>query len=702
MARNILQGVAETVVNTISEIEVKHKIEEMVISYNEYMTYRSKELQESLLSFKTFINGNNSSLLAFSAGINTDLTKNQLMIESLGSHVLNQIADIIVKNGEQYKAYTRNHNITNYRIDRYGHDTTLSRLIGPNYTTYSENALSGYKTEQTLHAGIGLHQSKYFYFKDANSESIDALKNNTDRTFNLHSGVYIGLNNFISYTGDTLFLGENSNSNASTNDEIKTAVSQDAIRNLVLPDGIITVHGDVNIGKNLKVTQTLEINSTSTFKDHIVVEKGDITLNNTSGVTTFKLTNSTGTLELARNAIISGSGLSAEELALEIKKGSLSLGYGDITLTRGSTTLTKGDLLLSEGNATLSNGSLTLSNGNLNLNGNQYIDNDNGIFIKSVNGTDGTGASTIMTNSKITLGQNGENVSIILGTADNTILDANTSHYNIFKTFNSLSTNVATFGGALKLVDTLNVMSSSLGSSIFSVNSTGNINTAGSIESGAGITSKSGTSTFVDLHAGALSVNGNSYVSGTLTVDKATNINNTLNVNLGITGLYGTLGNGSNIGGCTFNNGEMNGIATKAYYADLAEYYTTDEEYEPGTVLQYSRHNLFYEAELFTGGVLVGVVSDKPGYVLNSGLANEEQSSNAIVLKGRSPVKISSYCEKHLIVRGNVVLACCNDYGKAIVIDFNDYEFHKPDLEHRYIGRVLSPNIIDNKIEVKF
>ena len=75
MARNILQGVAETIVDNISEIEIKHKIEELVIGYNEAMTYRSKELQESILSFKTFLNENSSLIFSYVYGVSVDLTK---------------------------------------------------------------------------------------------------------------------------------------------------------------------------------------------------------------------------------------------------------------------------------------------------------------------------------------------------------------------------------------------------------------------------------------------------------------------------------------------------------------------------------------------------------------------------------------------------------------------------------------------------
>jgi hypothetical protein len=72
------------------------------------------------------------------------------------------------------------------------------------------------------------------------------------------------------------------------------------------------------------------------------------------------------------------------------------------------------------------------------------------------------------------------------------------------------------------------------------------------------------------------------------------------------------------------------GTATSAIYADLAEKYETDKEYEIGTVLEIGGDK---EATLFKGGTLAGVVSENPGFRLN-----ESCEGQFVALKGKVPV----------------------------------------------------------------
>ena len=72
------------------------------------------------------------------------------------------------------------------------------------------------------------------------------------------------------------------------------------------------------------------------------------------------------------------------------------------------------------------------------------------------------------------------------------------------------------------------------------------------------------------------------------------------------------------------------GTATSAIYADLAEKYETDKEYEIGTVLEIGGNK---ETTLFKGGALAGVVSENPGFRLN-----ESCDGQFVALKGKVPV----------------------------------------------------------------
>jgi len=79
------------------------------------------------------------------------------------------------------------------------------------------------------------------------------------------------------------------------------------------------------------------------------------------------------------------------------------------------------------------------------------------------------------------------------------------------------------------------------------------------------------------------------------------------------------------------------GTATKARYADLAEKYTVEEgvEHPVGTVMMVGKNSKFEIEPYQIGGVAVGVISDKPAYLMN-----EDCDGQAIALKGRVPVKV--------------------------------------------------------------
>jgi hypothetical protein len=79
------------------------------------------------------------------------------------------------------------------------------------------------------------------------------------------------------------------------------------------------------------------------------------------------------------------------------------------------------------------------------------------------------------------------------------------------------------------------------------------------------------------------------------------------------------------------------GRSTSASYADLAEKYTTDQEYECGTVIVVSHDDSGAEAtqSFASNQRVLGVVSTNPAHVMN-----DESTGQAIGLVGRLPVKI--------------------------------------------------------------
>ena len=82
------------------------------------------------------------------------------------------------------------------------------------------------------------------------------------------------------------------------------------------------------------------------------------------------------------------------------------------------------------------------------------------------------------------------------------------------------------------------------------------------------------------------------------------------------------------------------GTATSANYADLAEKYLADAEYEVGTVM--SVGGAFEVTACQEGDRALGAVSDKPAYLMNF----ELEGGTIVALKGRIPVKVSGTVKK--------------------------------------------------------
>jgi len=81
------------------------------------------------------------------------------------------------------------------------------------------------------------------------------------------------------------------------------------------------------------------------------------------------------------------------------------------------------------------------------------------------------------------------------------------------------------------------------------------------------------------------------------------------------------------------------GTATSARYADLAEKYTTDQEYSVGTVMAVGGVEETRSASF--SDIAIGVISAEPAYLMNS-----DSKGQAIGLKGRVPVRVTGPVSK--------------------------------------------------------
>jgi hypothetical protein len=86
------------------------------------------------------------------------------------------------------------------------------------------------------------------------------------------------------------------------------------------------------------------------------------------------------------------------------------------------------------------------------------------------------------------------------------------------------------------------------------------------------------------------------------------------------------------------NAGVYNGTATSARYADLAENYQADSQYEPGTVLVFGGANEVTVTNTKGDTRVAGVVSTNPAHLMNADLTGENVV--ALGLTGRVPCKV--------------------------------------------------------------
>lgn len=253
----------------------------------------------------------------------------------------------------------------------------------------------------------------------------------------------------------------------------------------------------------------------------------------------------------------------------------------------------------------------------------------------SITGT--TGAFTTLTATNLSAG----NISFT-GTASGTATTANVA---IYSRFNNTSTNASfspvftdrnTTGNASAFVGTgitFNPGTNNLATTTF----TGTFSGTASISSGSvtGITGAASTLVATNFSSGNAQITGGSITGGTgqFSTLTATNLSSG---NLQVSGAITPNANATvNLGSTTawFNN--IYGVSTQARYADLAEIYSSDQDYQPGTVVVFGADTEVTISTSLADNRVAGVVSTNPAYLMNSGA-----SGVAVALTGRVPCHV--------------------------------------------------------------
>ena len=156
----------------------------------------------------------------------------------------------------------------------------------------------------------------------------------------------------------------------------------------------------------------------------------------------------------------------------------------------------------------------------------------------------------------------------------------------------------------------------------------GTIETTGTVTGGT-ITDGSAT-----LVSGALSGATTGGFSGTVTAGSFTD--GALNINSG----HITSGASATFSG-NVDAANFNGVASSAKYADLAEIYSADADYEAGTIVKIGGDAEITQTTEHADVNVFGVISTDPAYLMNS-----DANGLPVALQGRVPVKVVGKIKK--------------------------------------------------------
>jgi hypothetical protein len=122
--------------------------------------------------------------------------------------------------------------------------------------------------------------------------------------------------------------------------------------------------------------------------------------------------------------------------------------------------------------------------------------------------------------------------------------------------------------------------------------------------------------------------------------------------------------NTSNIGSSSSKFSNIFGVTVNATYADLAEYYTSDEKYVPGTVVCFGGDKEITQSTQSHDPAIAGVISTNPAYLMNVDL----EDGQPVALQGRVPCRVKG------IIRKGDRLVASDVPGVAQKLDMGQYQ----------------------------
>ena len=182
----------------------------------------------------------------------------------------------------------------------------------------------------------------------------------------------------------------------------------------------------------------------------------------------------------------------------------------------------------------------------------------------------------------------------------------------------------------------------------------------------SGVMSATGNVRGGNINTGGLvtatgNVQGGNLVTGGIVSAAGNVLGNVFTVNTGNTSTAIINGGGNAVGNIGSSSKYFNQVfaqATTALYADLAEIYSADAEYSPGTVVSFGGDQEVTRSTVDGDARVAGVISENPSYLMNSGLQADYRA--AVALTGRVPTLVIGP-----VAKGDMMISAGNGWARA-------------------------------------
>jgi len=263
-----------------------------------------------------------------------------------------------------------------------------------------------------------------------------------------------------------------------------------------------------------------------------------------------------------------------------------------------------------------------------------------------------------------------------LGTSSYRWSNISTVNLSVDGTFNLTSTvdSTNTTSGALKVAGGVGIGKSLYADKVFD----NNVRVISTVSTGTGVYG-GGSGPSITISIGQDVASSASPTFAGITVPSITKSGTNGTGDIGATGnRFGT------VWATTFS-----GTSNQAQYADLAEKYMPDREYEPGTVLVFGGDAEVTMAKSYMDTRIAGVVSTHPAYMMNSAL----EGGVYVALTGRVPCKVTGKIRKGdmLVAAGALGVATASNnpkMGSVIGKALENYDSHDIGVIEVVVGRI--------------